>query len=455
MFATLIMGAGPGGTGPLVWAAQQGRLRDWLGEGVAVIDRSDAIGGTIGHYIINSDSLGGAYLECLEAPPAEPFFGSLRDEAVTHELEGFRNGFPPLSLVGAYLARLGDRIEEALRTNPRSAFLPRREIRALHLHRDGSIAAELGVAGETQWLEARTAIMALGGRQRVADEPDLEILPGVSLRAVDPAKIIASDRLFTADGFARARAVLAAAPRRRVVILGGRHSAFSAAWLLTTQCEQDFFAASDIVILCRQTAPLFYPSRAEALADGTSVSNRNLCPNTQRVNRFGGLRGDGRELLRRVEQRPGTQPEARIRVFRFGDPDVSAIWLRSLLDDAGLVIPAFGYRAATVPIFDAQGRRVALAADRGAPAVGRNARLRLADGGSLPNVFGIGLGSGYQPWGYMGGEADIAGQTNSLWLYQNHIGGEVYRGIEDCLRTPRRLALERARGLDAAALARR
>src|SRR5579862_1822213 len=162
MFASLIMGAGPGGTGPLVWAAQQGRLGDWLGDGIAVVDRTDAIGGTIGRYIINSDSLGGAYLECLDAPLARPFFGCLRDHAVTRELERWRAGFPPLSLVGAYLARLGKQIEEALRASSRSAFLSQREIRALHLHRDGSVAAETIIAGETQWLEARTAIMALG-----------------------------------------------------------------------------------------------------------------------------------------------------------------------------------------------------------------------------------------------------------------------------------------------------
>src|SRR5215471_991201 len=107
MLATLIMGGGPGGTGPLVWAAQEGRFDDWLAQGVAVLDRAGAIGGTIGRYIINSDSLGAAYLECLVPPPTRSLFGPLRHAPVTRDIEHMREGFPPLGLVGDYLGQLG------------------------------------------------------------------------------------------------------------------------------------------------------------------------------------------------------------------------------------------------------------------------------------------------------------------------------------------------------------
>jgi len=115
------------------------------------------------------------------------------------------------------------------------------------------------------------------------------------------------------------------------------------------------------------------------------------------------------------------------------DPDLTSAALCRLLDNATLIVPAFGYRAATVPVFDCDGRRLALRADQGGPAVGRDTRLLLATGGSIANIFGIGLGTGFQPWGEMGGEADLKSQTNSLWLYQNHIGGLLYRGVEECL----------------------
>jgi hypothetical protein len=115
------------------------------------------------------------------------------------------------------------------------------------------------------------------------------------------------------------------------------------------------------------------------------------------------------------------------------DPHLSSATLRTMLDEAAVIVPAFGYRASTVPIFDAEARRLPLRADCGGPAVGRDARVLLADGGQLPNIFGIGLGTDFRPWGKMGGEPSFDGQANSLWLYQNDIGAVVYRGVQECL----------------------
>jgi hypothetical protein len=435
MRASLVIGAGPGGTGPLLWAAQHGYLAQWLDDGVTLIERGRSIGGTIGRYIINSDSLGAAYLECLDAPPARALLEPLRTAAATHELERMRSGFPPLQLVGEYLDGLGECLEEALAQSENSEFLSGAEVRALHLRPDTSVAAAVSLAhGGTAWVEARTAIMALGGRQIVHDDRDaIELMPAVRLADIDPKKLLLSDTLFTRAGLTRATAMLERSSCPQVVILGGRHSAFSAAWLLLTQCGERFFAPRQITMLCRQVAPIFYATRAEAEADGCDVTARDICPRTQRVNRFSGMRGDGRQLWRRIARRPGVTEERRVAIIRLSDPDLTPTALRRLLDNATLIVPAFGYRAATIPVFDCDGRRLALRADQGGPAVGCDARLLLATGGSITNIFGIGLGTGFQPWGEMGGEADLKSQTNSLWLYQNHIGGLVYRGVQECL----------------------
>jgi hypothetical protein len=55
-----------------------------------------------------------------------------------------------------------------------------------------------------------------------------------------------------------------------------------------------------------------------------------------------------------------------------------------------------------------------------------------ADGAPIPGVFGVGLGSGFVPRGAMAREASFAGQQNSLWLYQNGLGGMIYRGTRNC-----------------------
>ena len=85
VLSTIVVGGGPGGLGPLIWAAQQGMLADWLDRGVAVVERGERLGGTLGRYGIHSDSLGGSYLECLEAPALPESLRARRSDPV-HEI---------------------------------------------------------------------------------------------------------------------------------------------------------------------------------------------------------------------------------------------------------------------------------------------------------------------------------------------------------------------------------
>ena len=114
--------------------------------------------------------------------------------------------------------------------------------------------------------------------------------------------------------------------------------------------------------------------------------------------------------------------------------------LRFLFDEAALIVPALGYRPNTVPVFDANGARVPLAADLGRVAVDRMSRLACTDGTAVPGLFGVGLGTGYVPWGELAGEPSFDGHQNSLWLYQSGLGRMIFEGV----RT--RLAESDARG---------
>src|SRR6185503_4093145 len=103
MLSTIIIGGGPGGLGPLIWAAQAGLLPSWLARGVGIVDRQPRLGGTLGRYAINSDSLGGAYLEFLEAPGTPEKLRELQSDPLTREMEPYRDGFPPLPLVNRFM----------------------------------------------------------------------------------------------------------------------------------------------------------------------------------------------------------------------------------------------------------------------------------------------------------------------------------------------------------------
>jgi hypothetical protein len=383
LLSSVIIGGGPGGLGPLVWAAQRGHLPDWLDEGVAIVERSSRLGGSLGRYGINSDSLGGSYLECLAPEVIPDPLRRMRDEAVTHEMAAHRDAYPPLPLVDRYMSRLGTAMTEILADHPASALHLHTEARSVHLRSDGSVAVFVhGSDGRARTLLAQSAVVAVGGHQPWRDRSLL------GLRFADcKARLMPSNDLLSHAGLAEANAIIGMAGDRQIVILGGSHSAYAVAWALLELPAAARLKAGQLVIVQRRPPRVFYPSQAAADADSYPVHPGDICQRTQRVNRMGGLRGHGRDIWRRIMARPGCQPERRIAIVDVADLDADE--LRTLMDEAALVAPCLGYRSATLPIIDEAGHRLALRADADGDAVGDDCRLVLVDGSALPNVYGI------------------------------------------------------------------
>lgn len=423
--STIIVGGGPGGLGPLLWAAQRGCLEAWLDRGVALVEQSGRLGGNLGRYGINSDSLGGSYLECLESASLPPALLRLRHDPLVEEMRLHRDGFPPLPLVDRYLGRIGQAVA--------SMFLERRgcslhlgaTVEALRLRRDGSVAASVRTGTKRKTMLARTAVVAVGGRQLFGE---VEFAPGLRLADCALRQVTPSYRLLSHEGLAEADDLLRNAEGRRIVILGGSHSAYAAAWALLELPGARSLAEGQIAILQRRPPRIFYPDRAAAEADSYTIAPGDICARTGRVNRMGGLRGHGRDIWRRIARRPDVAAEPRVTTHPLHA--FSAAELRAEIEQAALIVPCFGYRSATVPVFGPSGERVHLAADDNRVAVSASCRLLRADGAELPNIFGVGLGTGFRPSQDMGCEPSFDGQANSLWLYQNDIGGLIYRGIQ-------------------------
>jgi hypothetical protein len=428
MLSSVIIGGGPGGLGPIIWAAQHGLLPAWLDRGVAVVERQAHLGGTLGRFGIKSDSLGGSYLECLEAAGLPPQLKPLRDEPVAHEMARYRDSFPPLTLVDRYMRRIGIALADMLAE--RSGLHLCTEARAIHLRRDGSVEVDItGPEGRESVLLARSAVVALGGRQHWMNG---ELKPGLPLTNCQMRHVMPSDRALSIAGLKEADQILAEAGRRPILILGGSHSAYSVAGALLELPGAERLAKGQIIILQRREPRIFYPDRKAALDDLYEVEPGDICPRTQRVNRMGGLRGFGREMWRQIALRPKATPEPR--VVTMDMQGLTAGDLNAMIAEAALVVPSFGYRSAMLPVFDADGERLTLNAELGGVAVGESSRLLLSDGTSLHNLFGIGLGTGYKLPPSMGGEPNFNGQANSLWLYHNDIGAVIYRAIHEQAR---------------------
>jgi hypothetical protein len=425
-FSSIVVGGGPGGLGPLLWAAQHGLLESWLEQGVALVERTGRLGGTLGCYGINSDSLGGSYLECLEAKGWPAPLQHLRRDPVTLEMQRYRTSYPPLPLVNQYMGRVGQAVADMFSGHPSSALHLHTTAQSVHLCEDGRVAVVAhGQDGRPKTLLARSAVVALGGRQHWRDEM---AAPGLKFVDCAARQLLSSNEFLTHDGLARADEIIRDAAGRSIVIVGGAHSAYAAAWALLQLPAAKSLKDGQIVILQRRPPRIFYPDRAAAAADDYPFEEGDICVRTQRVNRMGGIRGHGRDIWRQIAHKPNVPPESRVAVRAI--QDFSAAQLRTVLEEAALVIPCLGYRSATMPIFDSAGQRLTLKADINGDAVDGDCRLLTADGRPLPNVFGIGLGSGFRPTQAMGCEPNFRGQANSLWMYQNDIGAVIYREIQ-------------------------
>jgi hypothetical protein len=138
---------------------------------------------------------------------------------------------------------------------------------------DGTIEAVIvsdDDEGVVESIRTKSLVLALGGYQDFAQSSLMEPLPGVSLRSIDPAKIMLSDRLFSSKGVRDALLSLGTRPDRQVVILGGSHSAFSAAWMLTNLLPPGTFSAgSDRPSARRIWQPLSTERRSRSAINGT------------------------------------------------------------------------------------------------------------------------------------------------------------------------------------------
>jgi hypothetical protein len=422
MYETVILGGGPAGTGSLVWAARHGHLGDWLDRGIALVEKTGLLGGSLGRYPLNADSRGTSFLECVDGQPLQPLLAEVRADAVTQELEGFRGSQPTLELVDRFERRLGAALLKEFAQHPNSRAYTNTTVLAIHRQPDDTVAVVVATEeGRRQVIRAASAVVALGGKP-FASWDDVELAPGVPLGRWH-SRIISSNRVLTQGGgeeIARRLGHRSGSPR--VVIIGGAHSAFSAAWILLDRIPGIGFGPGGVQILHRTDPRPTYTSREAAHEDSYEFTEEDVCQATGRVHRLGGLQGDGREVWRRIHGKPGALRDDRAVTIPIDGRDPSE--LIALLDDADLIIPALGYRLAAPPIFDAEGRPVGLAST--GPAVGPDSRLLATDGTAIPGLFGVGLGSGFTPWGQMSGEVSFSGQQNSLWLYQNGLGEMIY-----------------------------
>ncbi|MCC2980396.1 DegT/DnrJ/EryC1/StrS family aminotransferase [Sphingomonas sp. IC4-52] len=417
---TMIIGGGPAGTALLTAASRHGLLPD-LSRGLIVVERDGSIGGgQLGRYAITSDSTAQTFLSAIEGN-ADPAIAALADHPAALAVARHRASLGvPLAEVGPLLRAIGDRLHASVTAHGGTVMTGMEALSARH--KDGRWHVRLRDTTTHRDVErvARNLVIATGGHQPL-DRLVTQRVAGASLVDMAGDRLVQSDSVLARGGFEMVADLLSGKRAPRVAVIGGSTSALTTVALLLRERPALPFGAGGITLLHRRPLRPFYHSVEAAHAEGfTDFGPDDICPVSGFVYRLAGFRLEARELVLRMLGIDGRAPEPRIALHRVtGDDDAAA---RDILGTADLVIAAMGYRPRALPLEDADGRPLALAAHAGAPMVDGACRIRDAAGAPLPSLYGIGLAAGFVPHGKLGGEASFVGQANGLWLWQNDVG---------------------------------
>jgi hypothetical protein len=421
VLGTALVGGGPAGVAFLISASKNGKLRALAASGLAVVERSACLGaGELPGYAITSDSTAETFLSAVKDNP-EPTIAALIDHPAAREIARYVGKLGvPLYRTGPFLEAMGQRAG-AVVTEAGGDVLTRHEV--LHSRRTAAGLWEtrirdLATGTETELL-SQNIVVATGGYQSPTDIAAANVA-GTPLGTQVGERLMLCDDMLRTGGMDRLRARIAGVRAPRIAIVGASTSAIASAVLLL---KSDIsFGAESLTLLHREELRPWYPSAEAAHADGfTDFGPDDICPLSGFVYRLAGFRLEARELVLRMLRIGGRTPDPRVLLHQLGSDDEEAM---RLLGEADVVVAALGYRPHALPLLDAAGNRVALAAH--APGRPRLAdqlcRVIDAQGHPLSGAYGIGLAAGFVPEGRLGGEKSFKGKANGLWQWQNDVG---------------------------------
>ena len=421
----LVVGGGPAGTALLTAATKRGLLPEFA-RGLIVVERDGALGGgRLGDYAIRSDSTATTFLTQVKDNP-HPELAALIDHPAGRAVAAYTDDpiGTPLIDAGPLIRAAGERLGNLVDRHGGNVLTGHEAIDAqqtpdglwrvrLHRHSDGAEIEQL----------TRNLVLATGGHQPL-DRLATQIVAGLPLVSSVGDRLLQSDEVLTIGGYERVADLLAGKRNPRVAVIGGSTSAIATIALLLKSKPALPWGPRAITLLHREKLRPFYPSIEAAHAEGfTDFGPEDICPVSGFVYRLAGFRLEARELVLRMLGIDGRTAEPRVRFHHIaGDDDAAA---QAHLRDADIVIAALGYRPRALPLADAHGQPIALAAHRGGAMVDRHCRITSAEDAPIAGLFGLGLAAGFVPWGAMGGEESFKGQANGLWQWQNDVGAMI------------------------------
>lgn len=403
---TLLLGGGPAGVAFVAAAAESGTLERLLERGFAVVDPGGTLGaGSLRDRIGNTDTNADVFLETFARAPdwVRP------EQSMIDEVSSFSGASMPLRLAGRFMDGLGTILTRHLVASSPAAVISGR-VRSVAFVREGGtdVSIDCGTRPhDTAVIRARNLILAGGGWMPTAN-------------GAASTLGITSDEAFQIEGFRKLIDVLRRYETPRIDILGGGHSAFGLASALLSSTLGERFGRHSIRINTRRPVKVYYVSAEEAATDKfTGYSPADMCPDTGRIFRFGGLRSGARELFLQSRRAGGRVGEDRICVTSVNALEHSS----GGSPEPAVDVSAIGYEPRRVPIY-VGGRAITVGRDRRS-IVDERGRVVDDSGRVLPGLFALGMGAGWRRTARTGGEPSYLGEVNGIWAYQHLMAPEL------------------------------
>jgi hypothetical protein len=382
---TLLAGLGPAGRVVLTAMMASGRLPELCSDGLVVVDPQEQPGGgALLGYNVRSDSAAAVFAECVRAFRDEPEVST--SSSLAHILALPDGETVALPVVGTLLSEATVPLVRHARDQGADVRLGARLVDVRPRAAGGTFVTTCR-AGRFERMTVSRLIIAIGGAPYVPDAVTRRI----------QAEILHSDELLRPAGLQRALDALP--PDPRVVVIGRAHSAFAVANKLLSSSQADRWGSASVTALTRGPVRVTYPDVATARADGATFSPDDVCPQSQRVWRLCGLRGDAARRYRLG--RDGIDP-------RLSVVELQTSELTEATSRADLVIAATGYRSASLRLLPGSSTRA-------------DGSVLDRHGRPIPGIRSIGLGSGSRRNPATGGEPSYDGPVDGVWHYQTAV----------------------------------
>ena len=212
------------------------------------------------------------------------------------------------------------------------------------------------------------------------------------------------------------------------------HSAWQLVHLLSELTLESRCFHARVVLVRRRPTPIYFKTTRDATRANYSFTDNDVCPFTNKVNRFTGVRGFGAMFLLALAQ--GRRPDHNFASFSILESNRSdlayQLELQDLVTQSQMCLVAVGFTARLPVLLDASGRPLLLSRHADGQINMSSTRV----GAFSPSTMGgvtirrlilYGLGAGWPLSAEFGGERREYGQghLDGVWLYQFDVGHRV------------------------------